>query len=180
MAQSSNRIIGSYDIICYSADGNIKWSETCPNAVYDEGEQLILDLALRGASLSGWFMGLLKSTLGASPPAETTTLSGLTLATNEPASGTEPGYSRQAISRDATASGWPTLVLDSGDYRATSKVCSWNASGNWAGTIRFMFLTTEGTTGSSSGKLVSIAQLSTDRVLVSGDRLDITYSIKLA
>ena len=36
------------------------------------------------------------------------------------------------INRDATASGWPTLALDSNEMMITGKKCSWTASGNWA------------------------------------------------
>ena len=36
------------------------------------------------------------------------------------------------INRDATASGWPTLALDSAEMMITGKKCTWTASGNFA------------------------------------------------
>lgn len=173
------KTMGVYDVKCFDKDGNLKWEESCDNAVYDGGEQLILDIALRGAAApASWYIGLLKNSLTALP-AETTTMTGLTLATNEPASGTEPGYARQAVNRDATAGGWPTLALDAGDYMATSRTVTFTASGAWTGTIRHMFLTTTSPTADATGVLVSAAQLSQDRLLANGDSLNVTYRLKL-
>jgi hypothetical protein len=175
----SNSFAGVYSVECVGADGALKWSEECDNAVFDEGEQLILDLALRGASLGSWYMGLLKTSLTPTP-AETSTLATLPVSTHEPINATEPGYTRGAIARDSTASGWPTLALSSGDFEATTKVVSFTASGNWTGSIRWLFLTTDSTVQGTTGKLVSLAQLSADRTLLSGDTLNVTYKLKLS
>lgn len=172
---------GVYHVECYDKDGNLKWSEDCPNALMDEGEFAILDIAFRGGTApSNWFIGLMKSTLSALP-AETSTLATLNSAgPYELTNASDPGYSaRQQVNRDATASGWPTLALDTGDYKITSKTVSWTASGNWSDTIRWMFLTTVGTVGETTGKLISLSQLSADRTLLNGDTLNITYSLKL-
>lgn len=172
---------GSYEVKCFDKDGNLKWEEIAPNALFDEGEQSILDVYLRGATApTAFYIGLLKTSV-VTIPAETTTMTTLTVATHEPTNGNEPGYSaRQTVNRDGTASGWPTLALDSGDFMATSKVVSWTASGNWAGTIRWLFMTTgSATVGNTTGLLLSVAQLSADRLLLSGDQLQITYRLKL-
>jgi hypothetical protein len=173
-------ITGIYHVECRDQDGNLKWSEDAPNALYDEGEFAILDIALRaGSAPASWYIGLLKTSLG-SAPAETATLATLPVATHELTNASDPGYSaRQAVARDATASGWPTLALNGGDYQVTSKQVSWTASSNWTDTVRWIFLTTVGTVGDTTGKLISLAQLSADRLLLSGDTLQVTYSLKL-
>jgi hypothetical protein len=156
------------------------WEETATNALFDEGEFAILDIALRGGTApANWFIGLLKNSL-ASAPAETTTLTTLTTATYELTNASDPGYTaRQQVNRDGTAAGWPTLALDVGDYKATSKTVSWTASGNWTDTVRWIFLTTVGTIPDATGKFISLAQLSADRTLLNGDTLNITYSLKM-
>lgn len=174
-------LCGYYDIECIGADGQVRWSEkNVENAVYDEGEQLILDLALRAATTVTWYIGLLRDSLAAAP-AETVTLTTLPVSPNEPVNATSPGYSaRGTVLRDGTASGWPTLALDSGDYMATSKTVSWTASGDWLSPIKWMFLTTASATPQdTTGKVVSIAQLSANRTVLNGDTLNVTYKLKL-
>lgn len=174
------KAVGVYHVECYGSDGNMKWTEDAPNALYDEGEFMILDVALRGGTApANFFIGLLKNSL-ATAPVETSTLASLPVSTHEPTNATEPGYAaRQQVNRDATASGWPTLVLNSGDHQATSKTVSWTASANWTGTLRWIFLTSITTVADTTGKLFSLAQLSADRTLLSGDTLQVTYSLKL-
>lgn len=123
------KAFGYYHVECRDSDGNLKWEEDAPNALMDEGEFLILDVALRnGTAPTNYFIGLLKTSLS-SMPAETTTLAGLPVSTHEPTNANEPGYdARRQVNRDATANGWPTLALASGDYQATSKAVSWTAS----------------------------------------------------
>lgn len=178
---SAIQSLGSYRVECYDRDGNLKWAEDCENALFDEGEFAILDIALRGGTApASWYIGLMKNTL-ASSPAESSTLASLAGAgPYELTNGTDPGYSaRQPVARDATAAGWPTLVLDSGDYQATSVTVQWTAGSDWGDTVRWMFLTTVGTVGDTTGKLISLAQLSRDRLLAASDVLKITYNLKL-
>jgi hypothetical protein len=158
----------------------VRWREDAHNALYDEGEFGILDICFRGgAAPTTWYIGILFNTLSSAPP-ETATLADIPVNTREPDNVSCPGYSsRGAILRDSSSNGWPTLVLSGGDYQITSKTVSWTALGNWSTPIRWMFLTTEGTPRNSTGKLFSLAQLSADRTVLSGDTLNITYNLKL-
>jgi hypothetical protein len=179
--ENAIKAVGFYHVECYDKDGNLKWSEDAQNALMDEGEFAILDIALRGGTApANWFIGLMKNTLTVLP-AETSTLASLnTAGPYELTNASDAGYSaRQQVNRDATASGWPTLSLNGGDYQATSKTVTWTATGNWADTVRWLFLTTIVTVGDTTGKLISLAQLSADRTLLSGDSLNITYNLKL-
>jgi len=161
----------------------LKWSEDTDNQLYNEGQFLILDVAFRnGTAPANFFIGLMKNTLS-SLPATSSTLASLNAAgPYELTNASDPGYTaRQQVNRDATASGWPTLVVSGTGEQITSKTVTFTNSGvsAWADSVRWMFVTTIVTVGDTTGKLVSLAQLSVDRVLQPGDQLQITYNLKL-
>ena len=159
------REIGSMDFRCYDKDGNLKWEElNRQNNLADEGEYMFLDVALRnGTAPSNYFLRLFNDT-----PVETDTLGSLT---GEPSGN---GYTAQTVERNTT--GWPTLALDSGDYRATSSTETFTASGGSWGPVIYCVLATS---TDSSGKLVSYVALSQSRTLASGESLQVTYRLKL-
>jgi hypothetical protein len=159
------REIGSMDFRCFDKYGNLKWEElNRPNSLADEGEYMFLDVALRnGTAPSNYYLRLFNDT-----PVETDTLGSLT---GEP---TGNGYAAQTVERNTT--GWPTLALDSGDYRATSSTETFTASGGSWGPVTYCVLAT---TTDSSGKLVSYIALSQSRTLASGESLQVTYRLKL-
>lgn len=137
--------------------------------LFDEGEQLILDVFFRGATPpAGFYLGLCNVSGGVANMAETLTLATLT----GEASGN--GYARQAIERNST--GWPTLALDSGDYQVTSSEETFTASGGSIGPANVAFLAT---TADNTGKLLCAADLSTPRTLASGESLKVTTKVKL-
>lgn len=156
--------IGVYQFDCYGQDGQLKWSETQHNALTNEGQQEMLGVYLQGATApTAYAIGLSSMTF-----AKTTGYAGIT---NEPSGN---GYARQTVNRDGTASGWPTLALDSGDYKATAKVVSFVASGGSIGPVTSAFLVS-----ATNNKLVSYTALSQSRTLADGDTLQVTYSVKL-
>ncbi len=138
------------------------------NALMDEGEQHILDVYLRGATQpTNLYFGLGNN--GGTPgvPAETSTLSSIT-----EVSGTS--YARITVACNSTD--WPTLALDSGDYRATSATKTWTAGGTWtAADYLFLCNVSSGT----SGKLIATVALSASRVLLINDTLDVSMLVKL-
>lgn len=137
-----------------------------PNALADEGEQSMLDVYLRGATApTAFYIALYNDT-----PGDTDTLASLT---GEPSGN---GYSRQLVERSGT--GWPTLALDSGDFRAVSSTETFTASGGSIGPVTYACLVTAAS--GTSGLLIAYNALSTSRTLASGESLDVTYRIKLA
>jgi hypothetical protein len=164
-------------------DGQLIWQEDTDNQLYNEGQFAILDIALRGGSApANWFMGLMKNTLAALP-AVTSTLGTLnTAGPYELTNAGDPGYSaRGQINRDATANGWPTLAPSGSGEQASAKTVVFTNTGGaaWTDTVRWMFITTVATVGDTTGKLISLAQLSVDRLLQSGDQLQVTYNLRL-
>ncbi len=148
------------------------YKEEKKNMLVDEGEQNILNTYFRNYSApSGFYVGL-----GFGTVTETMTLASLV------AAGIELpvlyGYSRQAILRDTSADGWPTIAQDAnGDYKITSKQVSWTASAGSIGPTNVAFLCTAAS--GTSGMLLTAVALSAQRTILSGDIFRYTYNITL-
>lgn len=152
--------IGIFDVKHFAADGSLLHEEEAHNDMLDEGEQEVLDVYLRGATPPASFaLRLFNDT-----PVETDNLAALT---GEPVGN---GYVAQTIERSAV--GWPTLGLDAGDYQATSKQVTFDASGGSWGPVTHIAMVT------AEGKLITAAALSQARTLADGESLTVTYRIK--
>lgn len=151
--------VGSVEYL--EALGDQLWT---PNALADEGEEIILDVFFRGASApASLYIGLV-----AGSPAETTTLATMTEVTGT-------GYARGALARNTTD--WPTLALDSGDFQVVSTGEVFTAGGTWTGATN-SFLT--GAASGTSGDFIAYAPLGATRTLINGDTLTVTTRVKLA
>jgi hypothetical protein len=161
--------IGLVDFRHIDKDGKVIWEALDQrNALADEGEYAVLDVFLRaGSAPAGFFIRLFNDT-----PLETDTLADLT---GEPAA--DYGYAAKAVTRDATASGWPTLALDVGDFMATSITVTFTANGGVIGPVTQAILAT---TSNNAGKLIAYVALSQTRTLADGESLQVTYKIKLS
>lgn len=157
--------VGLWTFEHFDRKGNLIWKHRAFNALADEGEENMLDLYLRGQNApTTFFLRLYNDT-----PAETDTLSDLT---GEPSSN---GYAAQEIPRDTN--GWPTLVLDGGDFQATSSQETFVASGgSWGPVTNAVLATSTGT----SGKLVAFVALSASRTVNDGESIKITLDVKLS
>jgi hypothetical protein len=165
-------------------DGQCIWSEDTDNQLYNEGQFALLDIAIRGGTApANWFIGLMKNTLLTLPAVSSTLASLNTAGPYELTNAADAGYSARAqVNRDATANGWPTLAPNGSGEQITSKTVTFvntGGGGTWTDTVRWMFVTTVGTVGDTTGKLFSLAQLSADRSLHNGDSLQITYNLRL-
>ena len=155
---------GVFNFTVTDSFGNIKDSWVKENSLADEGESLLLDSFFRNQNTPTNFYGRLFN----DTPAETDTLADLT---GEPSGN---GYSAYTLNRNTTD--FPTLALDSGDYKLTSKEFSCQASGGIIGAVTYLVLATS---SDNSGKLVCFVSLSQERTLQDGESLNITFSIKL-
>lgn len=147
------------------------------NALYDQGEQDVLEYFFRGGTApTSLQLGLLKTSYSILETDTMTQIGGAEL-TNA----SDGGYSaRQSLTRDAT--GWPTSALAAGDWQITSAQVIWTATGAWSDTAGFMFLSHDSTTtpGNTTGRITAAAALSPTRQLqASGDTLKVTYNLKL-
>lgn len=157
---------GTFHCECYDRDWNLKWVDDAHNALTNEGQYMFLDVVLRdGTDPTTFYIRLFNDT-----PVKTDAISNLT---GEPA-GTY-GYAAAEVTRGSTASGWPTLEIDTADEMATSKTVTFTASGGVIGPVTYACLTSS---TDSSGKLIAYGQLSTSRTLQDGDSLQVTYKMK--
>lgn len=159
--------------------GGQVFNEVAENALYDIGEQDLLEVYFRAATApTGFHLGLLKTTYTLT---ETHTMTTMAPGTYELSNTPDPGYSaRLALTRDAT--GWPTSALNSGDWQISSAQVTWTANGAWTDTAGFVFLVAGGSASVAdvSGKLLAVAPLSPTRQLQAAqDTLKVTYNIKL-
>lgn len=136
--------------------------------LFDEGEQFMLDVFYRGATPpTEFYLGLCNVSGGVANMAETLTLATLS---GEPSGN---NYSRNLIERSAT--GFPTLALDNGDYQVVSGAERFTASGGSIGPVNVAFLAT---TSDNTGKLLTAVDLSGARTMADGESLDVTEAIK--
>ena len=162
---------GVYMMQCFDKDGNLKWEAECPNLVVNGGLQDMNNKYFLGSAYTAaWYIGLYGA--GASnTPAASDTMSSHAGWTEE------TGYSQST--RPACSFGTPTTANPSvATNSASPAVFSINATA----TIGGAFLTSNNTKGGSTGTLYSASDFTSpgDRSVVSGDTLNVTYTLSLA
>jgi hypothetical protein len=168
--QEAVKEIGHFQLVAYNEDGEEIWREVFHNSLSDGGEQSLLDCYLRGQNCpTTFYLRLSNPTNCGNAGAETSSLA--TVASGEPATN---GYAAKNITRNTT--GWPTLALDSGDYKATAATQTFNASGGSWGPVSCAFIATS---SDNTGVFVASGALSTSRTLTSGESLQVVYGIKI-
>ena len=162
---------GVYTMQCFDKDGNLKWEAQCPNLVVNGGLQDMNNKYFLGSSYTAtWYIGLYGSGSTNNPAASDTMSShaGWTEQT---------GYSQ--ATRPACSFATPTTANPSvATNSASPAVFSINATA----TIGGAFLTSNNTKGGSTGTLYSASDFTSpgDRSVVSGDTLNVTYTLSLA
>lgn len=150
--------------INFYSKGELVYSENIRNALVDEGERALLLQFFRSEEApSTFYARLCNDSL-----LETDALSDIQ---NEPSGN---GYSAQEIQRSSI--GWPTIELDSGDYRLVSKTVTFTASGGNIGPINTLYLAT---TSDNTGKLIAFVNLSMTRTILNADSATAQIRIKL-
>ena len=162
---------GVYHMQCFDKDGNLKWEAECPNLVVNGGLQDMNNKYFLGSSYTAtWYIGLYGA--GASnSPAATDTMS-------SHAGWTEvTPYSN--ATRPACTFGTPTTANPS---VATNSASPASYTINATSTVGGAFLVSNNTKGGSTGTLYSASDFTSpgDRSVVSGDKLNVTYTLSLA
>jgi hypothetical protein len=159
---------GVYHVQCLDKDGNIKWEESMHNLVVNEGLVDMNTKYFKGSSYTAaFFLGLVTG-----PGSGTTYAAGDTLASH--AGWTE--FTNYSGSRKVVTFGTATVADPS--VLATSSAVGFTISGA-GGTVAGAFLCT--VASGTSGVLFSEADFQSpgDRVVVSGDTLNVTYTFSL-
>jgi hypothetical protein len=135
------------------------------NALADEGESDMLAVYFRTQAKRANIFGRLYN----DTPTETDTLATLT--------GEVTGTGYAAVTFAVSDAGWPTLALDSGDFKVTSSVQTFTAGGAWTVATNLVLATVASGT---AGLHVAWVALSTSRTLANTDTLDVSAAVKLA
>jgi len=169
MFKDSAKAGGVFHVQCLDKDGNLKWEDNSPNLVVNSGLQDMNNKYFKGSGYTAtWYLGLI---LG--PGSSTTIAAGNTLASHS--GWTE--YTDYAGNRPAITFGTPTTA-DPSVITNSAAPTSFSISGS-GGTIAGAFVCS--VTSGTSGILFSASDFQSpgDRVVVSGDTLNVTYTFSL-
>jgi len=175
VTQNSNvledmKVTGVYTVSCIGADGIVRWEENVPNLVVNVGKTDLLNKYFAGTSYTAaWYLGLVDG--GSSPTYNASD----TMASHS--GWTEnTGYSnstRPAASfGSASASGGGAGSAGTGTISTSATAFNINATGTIAGA----FLVTNSTKGGTTGTLYSAGSFATNRSVLNGDTLNVTYT----
>ena len=156
-----------YDVECYGPDGCLKWKDSFDNLVTTAGKNKYLDATLKtGLAAPLWYVGLVTG------PTETDYNVADTMASH--AGWTEfTTYSttpRPAFTPGAIAAG-------SVSNTASKAVFAINGGG---GTVSGAFMADESTVGGATGTLLGVGAFVSDRVVISGDTLNVTITCTMS
>lgn len=167
--QAKARAGGVYKVQCVGADGHVKWEDDMHNLVVNVGLQDMVNTYLdAGTQVTTWYLGLITG-----PGASTTIAAGDTLASH--AGWTE--FTNYTGSRKTAVFSTPTTA-DPSVTSNTASPASFAITGA-GGTVAGAFLAS--VTSGTSGILFSASDFQSpgDRVVVSGDTLNVTYTFSL-
>lgn len=160
---------GVYKVQCVGADGHVKWEEAMHNLVVNQGLQDMVATYLdAGTQVTTWYLGLITG-----PGSGTTIAAADTLASHS--GWTE--FSNYSGNRKAATFGTATTA-DPSVIDNSASPASFSISGG-GGTVAGAFLCSAAT--GTSGILFSASDFQSpgDRVVVSGDTLNVTYTFSL-
>lgn len=159
---------GRYTVVCIGADGQEKWRDEFPNLVVNEGLQYMNDTFFDGTSYSAvWYLGLITG-----PASSTVFAAADTMLSHG-------GWSEDTTYSNATR---PQVTFGSATLADPSVIATTATSFSINGTttVAGAFLTTNNTKGGTTGILFSASDFTGgDRLLQSGDTLNVTYTFTL-
>ena len=160
---------GVFHVQCFDKDGKLKWEDQMHNLVVNQGLQDMNTQYFKGSSYTAaFYLGLVTG-----PGASTTYAAGDTLATH----GGWTEFTNYSGSRKAVTFGTATTA-DPSVIGNSASPAQFSITGG-GGTVAGAFLCT--VASGTSGVLFSEADFQSpgDRVVVSGDTLNVTYTFSL-
>ena len=159
---------GVYTVVCIGADGVEKWRDTFPNLVVNSGLKLMNDTFFAGSAYTAvWYLGLITG-----PGSSTTFAASDTMSSHI-------GWTEDTTYSNANR---PTVTFGTATLADPSVIATTATSFsiNGATTVAGAFLTTNNTKGGTTGTLFSASDFTGgDRILASGDTLNVTYTFTL-
>ena len=159
---------GVYTIRCIGSDGQLKWEQETPNLVVNQGLQDMNTTYFNsGTQVTTWYVGLITG-----PGSGTTITAADTLASKAWTEFTNYAGNRKAAVFATATTADPSVVTN------TASPAQFSISGA-GGTVAGAFLASVAT--GTSGVLFSASDFQSpgDRVVVSGDQLNVTYTFSL-
>jgi hypothetical protein len=159
---------GVFHVQCLDKNGNLKWETTKHNLVVNQGLQDMNAKYFKGAAYTAaWFLGLVTG-----PGSSTTFAAADTLASKAWTEFTNYSGSRKTVTFGTATTADPSVIDNS------ASPCAFTISGA-GGTVAGAFLCS--VASGTSGILFSESDFQSpgDRVVVSGDTLNVTYTFSL-
>jgi hypothetical protein len=160
-------INGTYRAVCYDKDGNVKWESDIENLVTTVGRNLTLDTILGNTAGGAVVMGLKGP--GTAIAADTQALHS---SWNEVGGANAPTYSGTRKT--------PAFSAASSGSKTTSSASSFSITST--GTVAGCFINIGGsaTIDSTTGTLFSAGDFSSNKSVVNGDTIAVTYTCTLS
>lgn len=167
------RMSSIYTFEAFAPDGSLRWTESVPNTVVDEGLDELLDKTFKGSSYTAaWFCGLIDN---ANFTAINTNDTAAKNTTSAPSFPTTNNWRESTAYSNATR---PALTLGTVSGQSVSNSaskCSFTI--NATATINGAFTATNSTKGGTSGKFYSVTSFSGTRSVLNGDTLNVTITL---
>ncbi len=167
--RSGVRLGGEFKFECFRPDGSLRWSETAHNLVVNDGLQHILDILFVSATtqIDPWYIGLIDGAASAaSTPAATDTMASHSLWTEE------DDYSQ--ATRVVFTEARTAQSVDNVGNEATFSIDTDSQ------VIEGGFLTSDNTKMGSSGTLLCVVLLASEKSADNGDSVVATYTFTSA
>lgn len=161
---------GVFTIECHDSEGNLKWSEALPNLVVNVGLQDMNAQYFKGSAYTAaWYIGLYGAAASNNPAASDTMSSHAGWTEIVPYS----NATRPAATFGTATTANPSVQTNSASPAAFTI--------NATATVGGAFLTSNSTKSGTTGILFSASDFASpgDRVVASGDTLNVTYTFSL-
>ena len=163
--------LGQFNFECVGADGKVKWTDTVPNLVVNAGLAYMAGSSLTSVTqITTWFIGLYGAGASNTPAAADTMSSHAGWTEVVPYS----NATRVACTFVTATTANPSVATNSASPAAFSI--------NATSTVGGAFLTSGSAKSGTTGTLFSASDFTTpgDRSVVSGDTINVTYTMSLA
>ena len=163
--------LGQFNFECIGADGKVKWTGSVPNLVVNAGLAYMAGTSLTSVTqITTWYIGLYGAAASNNPAAGDTMASHAGWTEVVPYS----NATRVAATFVTATTANPSVVTN------TASPASFSI--NATSTVGGAFLTSGSAKSGSTGTLFSASDFTSpgDRAVVSGDTLNVTYTLSLA
>ena len=163
--------LGQFNFECIGADGKVKWTDTVPNLVVNAGLAYMAGSSLTSVTqITTWYIGLYGAGASNTPAAADTMSSHAGWTEVVPYS----NATRVACTFVTATTANPSVATNSASPAAYTI--------NATSTVGGAFLTSGSAKSGTTGTLFSASDFTSpgDRAVVSGDTLNVTYTLSLA